>query len=474
MSDFDPRGLGTDEAANHPLLSALLAELWPSSPAPPLAIDPRDEMLDATRELLHGDRDAALVAYFLAGITAARTFEELLEHRAPRRSSEESRSGRRIKVLDFAAGWGRVTRFLAVARPDLDITVSDISPEAVAFQQRVLGLPGFVSAARPEDLRIPEEDQAAGFDVVLVTSLFTHLPERTFVTWLQRLLALVAPGGVLAVSTHPEERMPETFEMPPSGLVYEPASEIPHLDVGDYGRTWVTPAFMQGALERAETAAAPRYRRFRRCLWHLQDLWVIARDPGPVEDGLAGPQLTGLDLDGGPDGRLEGISFEDDGSRLWLGGWAAHPLHDDPEVQVEIAVDGRTVASTRPDRPRPDVAERFGRPRLEASGWLVDVPFEDLSPGPTDIVRVRAVDRRGRICILHLSTFEGLVAWQETRRLREELASCRRHLKAADGHLKVDAVEIRDLRIRLSAMEASRFWRLRNLWFRLTGRGPEL
>lgn len=478
MSDYDPRGLSHHEAVSHPLVRALLEEMWdgPRSGdrAPRLTVDPRDEMLVATRELVHGHREAALVAYLQAGITAARTYGQLLGPLASRRSQP-------LRVLDFASGWGRVSRFLAAnlaahlaphlaahpaAHPAADLaarspgallSVSDISAEAVAFQRQTLGLPGFVSATRPDDLAVPAD---ARFDAVLVTSLFTHLPETTFVPWLRRLLALVAPGGVLALSTHPEERLPEGFPMPPGGLFYESASEIPHLDVADYGRTWVSPAFMEQAI--AEAGETGGFRRFRRCLWHLQDLWVIARGPnGDLDQGLDG------ELDGGPDGRLEGIAFEDDGSKLWLGGWAAHPLRPDPDVTVEIAVAGQTVASTRPDRPRPDVAERFGRPDLAASGWLAHLPLSPGRPAMNDVVRIRTVDGRGLRQMLHLSTLEGLLAWQEGRGLREALTVCRRELKAADGHLKVNAVELRDLRARRAAMEASRFWKLRNLWFRI-------
>lgn len=479
MSDHDPRGVSHHQAAEHPLLRVLLGEDEGASPRLRLEVDPRDEMFRVSRESAHGNRDQALVDYFRAGRSAARIFGRLL---GPLRASKEGGTDRPLRVLDFASGWGRVTRFLAAAFPDLELTVSDISTQAVTFQREVLGVRGFVSAARPEELAVPEPARPEdGFDAVLAGSLFTHLPESTFDSWLRRLFGLVAPGGVLAVSTHPEERLPEAFSMPVSGLFYERASEIPELDTAHYGRTWVTPERMERAIA-AVTGEDPvegvTHRRFRRCLWHLQDLWVIPR-PGAAGSGPDAPvDLEALDLDGGPDGRLEGISFEagspgkggvEGVDKLWLAGWAAHPLHRDPRVRVEIAVAGETVAQVRPDRSRPDVAERFGREELEESGWLVHVPL-DGSPSMSDVVSVRVVDGRGLEEVLHLSTFEGLVAWWEAKRLRGELADCQRELKAADGHLKVAAVEVRDLKLRLAAMEASRFWKLRNWWFRLKGK----
>lgn len=478
MSDHDPRGISHDQTLEHPLVRALLDDTAePVSSELRLDVDPRDEMFRVARDLAHGNRDQALVDYFRAGRGAARLLGRLV---GSFQAARDRRDGPPLRVLDFASGWGRVTRFLRAALPDVELTVSDISPDAVEFQRRLLGVRGFVSAARPEDLEVPEEvPPEEGFDVVLAGSLFTHLPDRTFDAWLRRLFELVAPGGVLAVSTHPEERMPEGFSMPISGLFYESASEIPELDVAEYGRTWVTPERMERAI-RAVTGEAPEegatHGRFRRCLWHLQDLWVI-----PRRDGALDPQaldLNALDLDGGPDGRLEGISFEKGSpgkgglegvDKLWLAGWAAHPLHRDPRVRVEIAVAGETVAQVHPDRPRPDVAERFGRKELADSGWLVHVAL-DGSPVLTDPVLIKVVDSRGLEEVLHLSTFEGLVAWQEAKRLREELTDCQRELKSADGHLKVAAVEVRDLKLRVAAMEASRFWKLRSWWFRIRGK----
>ena len=478
VSDHDPRGVSHDQARAHPLVRALLHEhIGAAGPGPRLDVDPRDEMFRVARELAHGNRDQALVDYFRAGRSAARLFGRLLESL---QDSRDRRDRRPLRVLDFASGWGRVTRFFAPPSPEIELTVSDISADAVAFQREVPGVKGFVSAIRPEELEIPEDARPEnGFDVVLAGSLFTHLPESTFDPWLRRLWDLVAPGGVLAVSTHPEERMPEGFSMPTSGLFFENASEIPELDTAQYGRTWVTPGRMERAIAAA-TGETPEedvtHRRFRRCLWHLQDLWVIPRpDAQHDRDAL---DLETLDLDGGPDGRLEGLSFEagspgkdgDEGAdKLWLAGWAAHPLHRDPRVRVEIAVAGETVARVRPDRSRPDVAERFGREELAESGWLVHVPLNG-SPAMGDVVRVRVVDGRGLEEVLHLSTFEGLVAWQEQKRLREDLADCQRELKSADGHLKVAAVEVRDLKLRVAAMEASRFWKLRSFWFRIRGK----
>jgi len=480
VSDHDPRGVSHPQAAEHPLVRVLLGDTEAASPRLRLEVDPRDEMFRVAREAAHGNRDQALVDYFRAGRSAARIFGRLL---GPLRASKDGGTDRPLRVLDFASGWGRVTRFLAAALPDVELTVSDISTRAVAFQREVLGVRGFVSATRPEELAVPDEARPEdGFDAVLAGSLFTHLPQSTFDSWLRRLFGLVAPGGVLAVSTHPEERLPEAFSMPVSGLFYETASEIPELDAAHYGRTWVTPERMERAIA-AVTGEDPvegvTHRRFRRCLWHLQDLWVI---PGPRTDApppdLEALGLEALDLDGGPDGRLEGISFEKGSpgkggvegvDKLWLAGWAAHPLHRDPRVRVEIAVAGETVVRARPDRRRPDVAEQFGREELEESGWLVHVPL-DGSPSMSDAVSIRVVDGRGLEEVLHLSTFEGLVAWQEAKRLREELTVCHRELKTADGHLKVNAVELRDLKLRLAAMEASRFWKLRNLWFRIRGK----
>ena len=158
-----------------PLVAALLADRGLSRDDVPLEIDPRDEMLAFLMEINQGDPDRALFLYFLSGLSIADTLGQLLLWRF----GGWERVG---SVLDFASGYGRVTRFLLRDLPPGKVWISDVYEGAVEFQSRRFGVHGLVSTLRPEDFSPAER-----FDAILVTSLFTHLREERFAGWLRRL-----------------------------------------------------------------------------------------------------------------------------------------------------------------------------------------------------------------------------------------------------------------------------------------------
>ena len=74
-------------------------------------------------------------------------------------------------ILDFACGYGRVTRFLKHAFPHARVTCSDILEEAVTFASRKFRVKRKASTTRPEAFVLRKR-----FDLILVSSLFSHLP----------------------------------------------------------------------------------------------------------------------------------------------------------------------------------------------------------------------------------------------------------------------------------------------------------
>src|SRR5262249_41626784 len=142
-------------------------------------------------------------------------------------------------LLDFAGGYGRLTRFLVHKMSPDRIWVSDIQADAVAFQQAEFGVHGFVSTADPADLVCDRT-----FDCIFVASLFSHLPEATFTAWLKKLYSLLKPGGLLAFSLHDESRLPKGETMPERGIWFGEASEIDTLDTKQYGTSIVSETFV--------------------------------------------------------------------------------------------------------------------------------------------------------------------------------------------------------------------------------------
>jgi hypothetical protein len=104
---------------------------------------------------------------------------------------------------------------------------------------------------------IREAGARSGFDVIFVSSLFTHLPESTFATWLRRLAGLLTPQGVLLFSVHDLSLLPAA-EVAGAPLVFRPASESGRLAVEHYGSTWVSAAYVEGLLAEILPGAGRR------------------------------------------------------------------------------------------------------------------------------------------------------------------------------------------------------------------------
>lgn len=98
------------------------------------------------------------------------------------------------KLLDFGAGYGRLTRFLPAFFPKIQVIVSEVKPLCVSFLQEYMGLPGFIHSADP--ISFPDKR----FHGILALSVFTHLPEALFTVWLATLANHLEPDGKLVLS----------------------------------------------------------------------------------------------------------------------------------------------------------------------------------------------------------------------------------------------------------------------------------
>jgi SAM-dependent methyltransferase len=99
--------------------------------------------------------------------------------------------------LDFGCGCGRVTRHLSDRLPDREIWGVDVDAEAVRFASKNLA-GTFRPIAPSPPTTLPDEF----FDVVLASSVFTHLPEAAGGQWLGELARVLRPGGLLLATTH--------------------------------------------------------------------------------------------------------------------------------------------------------------------------------------------------------------------------------------------------------------------------------
>lgn len=246
-----------------------------------------------------GDPALARSNYFRQGSEIHAAVQGLLDWRFG------SAGKRSAKVLDFACGYGRSTRFLASQLPPNNIWVSDIYAGAVEFQKHTFGVNGFASRTEPGEVT-----REGSFDMIFVASLFTHLPAHRFDQWLATLLDWLSPRGVLAFSVHDEAMLTEC-PMVPEGFVFFPQSESQSLDTAEYGATYVTEAYMARTFERV-AGAGWGWKRLPRGLCGEHDLYVLAD---------AAADLDGLTLPSPAVGHVEGMVFSPDGV-LELGGWA--------------------------------------------------------------------------------------------------------------------------------------------------------
>jgi SAM-dependent methyltransferase len=102
---------------------------------------------------------------------------------------------RRARVLDFGCGCGRVMRYLSLVE-ELSCAAAEINPDLAAWCSA--NLP---SVATVRNHPMPPLRVAGEFDLIYAFSVFTHLPALAASAWIVELNRLLAPGGVLLVTT---------------------------------------------------------------------------------------------------------------------------------------------------------------------------------------------------------------------------------------------------------------------------------
>lgn len=395
------------------------------------AIDERDDMLDFGIKLFEHDRDRALLSYFQNGIEQFALVRHIAGWRGPIR-----------RMLDFASGYGRLTRFLVHERLAGEITVSDILEGGMEFQHEQFGVRTIVSKTNPAEFETPDR-----YDLIFVASLFTHLPPATFTLWLRRLTELLEPEGLLIFSVHDQSIAPVRVE----GIHFTSDSESRVLGGDEYGSTWVTEDYVRQQV--AAIGEGYACIRLPRALAEWQDIYVIS--PAPLPD--AKPRRM-------PKGFVDRFATTDAG--VQISGWATGVT--EVADRVELRLDDEVVATTRQFWPRPDVAAWVGVPTATDSGWELTIPHETIRSLRYQVVTVSAFNQEGSERILFLGTFESLrgdVARDKAKALEHQLALRGQEIEVLSEQLAASqhVTLLRDQQI--AAMKQSRFWKARDRWF---------
>jgi SAM-dependent methyltransferase len=128
--------------------------------------------------------------FLLTGLVDLAVFFDIYDRTA-------SRQRRKLRVLDFACGCGRLARYLQVMG-GVEAYGVDVNPDLVAWCQA--NLRNMLTGLNGMDPPMPVAD--AEMDFVYAMSVFTHLPEEPARGWLRDLARVLVPGGVLTLTTH--------------------------------------------------------------------------------------------------------------------------------------------------------------------------------------------------------------------------------------------------------------------------------
>jgi SAM-dependent methyltransferase len=367
-----------------PLLNLFLEQRVLGADDVDLAIHPKDEMLHYLVEVFDGDWNRAIVGYIESGVQVAEMAGAFLDWRFGERQH--------VSFLDFASGYGRVTRhLLQILRPE-QVVVSDIMEEAVEFQTLRFGVEGWVSCREARKFR---SDRL--FSCVQAVSLFSHLPERSFREWIGRLWALVRPGGLLVFTVHDWSLRGDAANQ--GGFVFSPTSENQLLDKHDYGTTWVT----EESVHRILTDEIDGFSlcRFPRGLANYQDVYLVVRETGV--------DFSRLEYFPGIDGHIDSADFLRPGE-LRCFGWASHRVPDQSIKEVRFELSGNVIASTASFTARPDVVKHLRDKRHLMSGWCLDVNLPERTSFSDDPVMLRVISCQKEDRLLHMGCVYSIVA----------------------------------------------------------------
>lgn len=181
----------------------------------------------------------------------------------------------RPKVLEFAAGFGRLTRHFPRMAPHFEFRMSDIHAKAVKFAKDVLNVDGLKSEPRPDLLSL----EHSHYDFIFALSFFSHAPDATFADWLCLLYSALRPGGVLLFTTHGETSMKKYEHLmqlynPRTGFGYGLASDQPDIEGEHYGTMAVD---FEYTVRQIRKTPAEIIGYSSGGWWGHQDEWLVRR-----------------------------------------------------------------------------------------------------------------------------------------------------------------------------------------------------
>ena len=337
--------------------------------------------------------DDAVQYYFDDGRRSAELLRSILQN------DLRVNAGEKQALLEFASGYGAVTRHLKVVFPAFDIASADIHPAANEFIARELHAKAIQSTVVPECF-----DPGGEYDLVFALSFFSHMPAATWSRWLLVLARALRAGGHLVFTTHGAASLRELrldASLGADGFLFRPESEQDDLDTEQYGTTFTSLRFVAGQVEAIPGCELRLVRT--GFWWGHQDLYVATR----ITEAASSPAADGSDYhrDAKVQGNVESVSvrrrqnIDRERRTLHVAGWLA------PDIKATTAADniivilhsdeGRQYSCDAAREDRHDVAEFFANPALVKTGFTASVDISDLKGSLTLLLAVRCgADRR--------------------------------------------------------------------------------
>jgi SAM-dependent methyltransferase len=213
--------------------------------------------------------------YFESGRKSAQRVDDLV-----RRFAAPSQG--RLNLLEFASGYGCVTRHFERMNRNYNIVACDIHPNAIEFLLQVMGVEAILSEAVPEKF-----GPRHSFQIIFAISFFSHMPDTTWGRWLRTLVELLSENGILIFTTH-GERIARTWrsdkcisrwwgdiELNESGYWFRPESEQHDLSTAEYGTTLVAPRYVISKISKIKGASLLHFEE--GSWWGLQDTYIVQK-----------------------------------------------------------------------------------------------------------------------------------------------------------------------------------------------------
>jgi hypothetical protein len=310
-----------------------------------------------------------------------------------------------LSLLEFASGYGCVTRHLPRILPNVSIVASDIHPEANEFIRQKTGVKSIQSTSIPENFTT-----TFFYDVIFVLSFFSHMPKSTWTRWLKVLSDQLNVNGHLIFTAHGlitvRKSMPN-LQFDQEGFHFHEASEQDDLTKAEYGTTVTTPSFVSRAVELLDNCEVSIFKS--GFWWGHQDLWVIRKRFPDGIDPVGHIDICSLIAQGGTnvtrpilpaDGWVvsapAATSVADEvvitGTDvacpiLQVEGWvipgpSAASVADEVIMIIDMDDGQRYFAATDPYN-RPDISNCHSNPALLRSGFKTTIDIRDLKSSGT-------------------------------------------------------------------------------------------